>query len=154
MTESTDRVLSFTRFLKASPEQVWKAWSNPRHIEQWWAPKPVITEVTAFDFKPGGAFNSTMTLPDGTVMPGEGSFLEVVPMSRIAFTDMFTAGWQPTESGFFAGVFDLSAEGSGTRYHVRALHKTPESAKEHADMGFHDGWGTVADQIDAFAMSL
>ena len=67
-----------------------------------------------------------MTLPDGTVMPGEGSFLEVVPMSRIAFTDMFTAGWQPTESGFFAGVFDLLPEGRGTRYHVRALHKTPE----------------------------
>ncbi|WOI52636.1 SRPBCC domain-containing protein [Parvularcula sp. LCG005] len=149
-----ERMLQFRRVLDATPAQVWRAWSEPRLVERWWAPAPVLTRITNFDFRPGGAFDSAMTLADETVIHGQGCFLEVVPETRIAFTDMMTAGWQPQAEGFFTAIFDLSPEGGGTAYHVRALHKTAQAAREHAEMGFMEGWTNVAAQLDRLAQRL
>ena len=50
-------------------------------------------------------------------------------------------------------VFEDAGLGK-TRYVGRAMHWTPEARKEHEDMGFHEGWGKAADQLEALARSL
>ena len=47
------------------------------------------------------------------------------------------------------GIWEIEPEGTCTRYTARARHWTEEAAKQHADMGFEDGWGACADQLVA-----
>ena len=57
--------LEITRVLKAPRAKVWRAWSDPEILKQWWCPRPWQTEVRAFDFRSGGAFHTYMSGPDG-----------------------------------------------------------------------------------------
>jgi uncharacterized protein YndB with AHSA1/START domain len=50
-------------------------------------------------------------------------------------------------------VITLEPKGTGTRYHVLAMHKDAATAKKHGDMGFHEGWGKALDQLVEMAKS-
>ena len=97
--------LKVTKVIKAPPYTVWKAWREPEHFVKWWASAPVRTVSNKHEFHAGGAFDTTMHLPDGTVMEGgEGCFLEVIENERIVFTDALQGGWRPNETAFFTAV--------------------------------------------------
>ncbi|PZN98517.1 MAG: ATPase [Alphaproteobacteria bacterium] len=148
MTASSE--LSVTRFIAASPEAVWAAWTT--RTADWFTPHPWTTEVD-FDLRPGGRANVVMTSPEGERHPYLGVFLEVVPMSRIVSTSAMTENWTPQQGDMsFVRIDTFEAEGEGTRYTARALHWHPTAAATHRDMGFEQGWGTVADQLAEIAV--
>jgi hypothetical protein len=70
--------LEIVRFVAASRAKLWRAWSDPDIVRQWWCPKPWVTEVRAFDFRNGGAFHTIMSGPDGGKSDNPGLFLEIV----------------------------------------------------------------------------
>ena len=108
------------------------------------------------DLRPGGASETTMYGPAGEVFPNRGVYLEVVPNRKLVFTDAFTEGWVPVEGGGMMTAvltFEPRADGK-TLYVARAGHPTVEKLKEHEQMGFHEGWGIVADQLEAIAKTL
>ncbi len=147
--------LELIRHLKASPSKVWRCWTEPKLIEQWFAPRPVVTRDVEIDLRPGGSFRSTMDVPDHGSMVGHGCILDVVTERRLVWTDLLQGGYRPNDGGFgFTAFILLEPEGEGTLYRAIALHRTPEQAKSHADMGFHDGWGTAAAQLDDVALAL
>lgn len=154
---STD--LEISRLLAARREFIWKAWSDPRLLAEWWCPKPWVTEVRAFDFRPGGSFHTFMHGPDGKGGAGTsdnpGCFLEIVPKERIVGTSMLTGGWRPAASWLpMTAIITMSDEGNGTRYVAHCMHKDAADAKRHADMGFHEGWGICISQLEALAQKL
>ena len=140
--------LAIERYIAASPETVWKVWTE--RLTEWWCPKPWTTEVIEHDMRPGGRAAMIMRGPNGEEHPQEGVFLEVVPKERVIFTDAFTAGWNPSKP-FMVGFFEMSPEGKGTRYRAGARHWSEESMKQHEQMGFTEGWGKVAGQLAALA---
>lgn len=147
--------LEIVRFVAAPRTKVWRAWSDPEILKQWWCPKPWVTEVHAFDFCNGGAFHTFMSGPDGGKSDNPGIFLEIVPMERIVWTSMLVAGWRPATPWLaMTGIFTLEDEGAGTRYTARCLHKDDADRKTHEDMGFFDGWGTMIRQMEQVAQSL
>lgn len=153
MTNS-EKDLFITRVIRAPRAAVWRAWSDPAQFVKWWAPKPVVTTVQKMELKPGGAFNTTMRMEDGTEYPGRGCFLEIINGERIVFTDALQEGWRPNEESFFSAVITMNDHPDGTLYTSTALHKNDEDRRKHADMGFLDGWGTAMDQLEALAKSL
>lgn len=148
--------LTISRTLDAPRALVWKAWSTKEHIEKWWCPKPWRAEFSGFDMHAGGAFDCQMSGPEGARHAVYGSILDVVPASRIVFTDMLLAGWRPAPAPFlgFTAIFTMEDEGARTRYVARCFHKTAEDAKKHADMGFYDGWGAATAQLEDVAKLL
>ena len=147
--------LEISRLLAVPRALVWRAWSDPVLLAQWWCPRPWKTTVRGFDMRPGGAFDTLMTGPDGEKSDNPGSFLEVVPAERIVFTTALTAGWRPATPWLsVTGVFTMADEGSGTRYTARALHKDAADARKHLQMGFNEGWGACIDQLEALARTL
>lgn len=148
--------LELTRLFTAPPAVIWRCWTEPNLLCQWWTPVPVVTREAVIEPWAGGRFYSLMVMPDGLEMPNDGYFLEVVPLQRLVFTDLLTAGWAPVDNpglGFTAEI-NFAPEGKGTRYTARARHRTPEQMKSHEDMGFHDGWGTVATQLEDFSKGM
>jgi uncharacterized protein YndB with AHSA1/START domain len=143
--------LTISRFINAPPATVWKAWSTPEHLAKWWIPAPIECQVVKLDLRPGGGFETRMRQGGGAFQPHvEGCFLEIVPEARLIFTTVLTEGWHPAEPWLaLTAIISFDAEGSGTRYASRVLHKNAADAKKHDDMGFQEGWGTAIAQLAA-----
>ena len=139
--------LVLEREIDVPVELVWKAWTTPKHLKEWFVPKPWSIVSCELDLRPGGIFSTTMRSPEGEEFPNAGCFLEVTPLERLVFTDTLLPGYRPAPKPFFTGVLELSRIGSGTRYKAIAIHGNEETRKNHEEMGFHDGWGTVATQM-------
>lgn len=139
--------LSFTREVAASAEWLYRGWTDPTLLPQWFCPKPWRVSACALDPKPGGAFNTTMCSPDGDEHPMQGCYLEVVPNRRIVFTDSFTAGYRPAETPFMTAIVSFEPTLSGTSYTATAMHKNEEDCKRHEEMGFYNGWNAALDQL-------
>jgi uncharacterized protein YndB with AHSA1/START domain len=79
----------------------------------------------------------------------------VIPNEKLVFTDAYTVGWKPAPEPFMTAILLLEDIGGGrTRYTAIARHRTAATAKQHDDMGFQDGWGTVATQLEVYAQGL
>lgn len=139
--------LVLEREIDVPVELVWKAWTTPAHLKEWFVPKPWTITSVEIDLRPGGAFNTTMRSPEGQEFPNRGCYLEIVPHERLVFTDTLLPGYRPSPEPFFTAVLQLERQGAGTRYTAIAVHGNADSRKKHEEMGFHDGWGTVVDQM-------
>lgn len=156
--------LVLERVVDVPVDLVWRAWTTPEHLKQWFAPKPWQTVDCKIDLRPGGLFRTVMRSPEGKEFPGDGCYLEVVPNRRLVWTSALGPGFRPTavqpnpdhECGelMFTAYILLEPAGPGrTKYTAIAMHPDEESTCRHAEMGFHDGWGTVLDQLVALAKS-
>jgi len=151
--EHTDLVI--TRLLKAPRAKLWRAWTDPQMLKEWWCPKPWTTEVRAFELRPGGHFHTVMRGPDGGTSDNPGSFLEVLPQQRLVFTSMLVGGWRPNTPWMpFTAIVTMADEAGGTRYVATVMHPDQATRDKHDAMGFHEGWGICIEQLDACAAAL
>lgn len=151
--EPQDLVIS--RLVRAPRATLWRAWSQPQLLKEWWCPKPWTTEVRAFDLRAGGAFHTFMQGPDGGTSDNPGCFLEVVPQQRLVFTSLLLADWRPATPWMpFTAVISMADEGEGTRYVASVMHPDQASRDRHAELGFFDGWNTCIDQLESFAQQM
>ncbi|MBU8874920.1 SRPBCC family protein [Reyranella sp. MMS21-HV4-11] len=151
---STDRELVLTRLIDAPRETLYRCWTEPALMKQWFAPKPYETPVVEVDVRTGGANLIVMRGPDGQDMPNRGMYLEVVPNERLVFTDAFTEAWQPSAKPFMTAILTFEPQGDKTLYTARVRHWTVEDREAHEKMGFHQGWGICTDQLAALAATL
>ena len=161
MTNETDLVLE--RTLDAPVDLVWRAYTDPEHLKKWFAPKPYEISEIELDLRPGGVFRIRMTGPDGfdTGHGTPGCVLEVIEGRKLVWTSALGPGFRPNEAGDGCESFPMTAvitfadAGDGkTAYKAVALHKDLADKETHEKMGFHDGWGTTAGQLEELAQSL
>jgi uncharacterized protein YndB with AHSA1/START domain len=146
---ASDRELVLTRTIHAPREKVFRAWTDPDLLKQWFAPLPYTTPAAQMDVRPGGSSRIVMRAPDGTEMPNRGVYLEVVPNERLVFTDAYTKAWEPSEKPFMTVILTFEDDGGQTKYAARVRHWTVADRETHEKMGFHQGWGICADQLAA-----
>src|SRR4051794_17378083 len=104
---SPDRDLVLTRLIDAPRESVYKAWTDPDLLKQWFAPLPYTTPVAELDVRPGGANLIVMRDPQGNEFPNRGVYLEVVENERLVFTDAYTTAWEPSGKPFMTVILTL-----------------------------------------------
>ena len=139
--------LVLERTIDVPRELVWTAWTTPKHIRNWFVPRPWTITDCEIDLRPGGIFRTVMRSPEGQEFPNAGCYLEVVPNERLVWTDALLPGYRPSENPFFTAILMLEPQGSGTRYTAYAIHRDEAGRNKHEEMGFHDGWGTVVMQM-------
>jgi uncharacterized protein YndB with AHSA1/START domain len=162
MTDKLDLVLE--RTIDAPVDLVWAAYTNPDHLKQWFAPKPYQITECDLDLKPGGIFRIRMQGPDGfdTGHGNAGCVLEVVEHKKLAWTSALGPQYRPSQMAaegceslpMTAVVTFADAGGGKTAYKAVALHASEADREKHEQMGFHEGWGTVAGQLEEFAQQL
>ena len=153
-TPNSDRELILTRIIDAPREKLFRAWTDPELLKQWFAPLPYTTPHAELDVRPGGSSLIVMRGPDGNEFPNRGVYLEVVENERLVFTDAYTKAWEPSEKPFMTVVLTFEDEGGRTRYTARVLHWVVADREMHEKMGFHEGWGQCADQLAALVAKL
>ena len=146
--------LSLTREIALPPAVLFACWTQSQHIPQFFVPKPHRVVACHIDLRVGGAFNTTFDV-DGAVMQNNGVWLEIVPDKKLVFTDAYTEGWKPAPEPFMTAIIMLDDLGDDrSRYTAIARHRSAEAAETHRQMGFYQGWGTVVDQLEAYARGL
>lgn len=139
--------LVITRVLPAPREKVFRAWTEPELLKQWFCPRPWTTPVIETDVRPGGSSYVLMRGPNGEEFPNRGVYLEVVRNERLVFTDAYTKAWEPSPKPFMTGILTFENEKGQTRYTARVLHWTAADREQHEKMGFYEGWGKATDQM-------
>ena len=153
-SESNDRDLVLTRLIDVPREKLYRAWTQPELLKQWFAPAPYTTPHADLDVRMGGASMVVMRDPEGNDIPCSGVYLEVVPNRRLVFTDAYTRAWEPSYKPFMTVIITFDEEDGKTRYTARVRHWTVQDREVHEKMGFHQGWGQCADQLAALAAKL
>ena len=147
-----DLDLTISRIIKAPRSVIWSAWTDPASFEQWWVPAPARCKVLEMDLRPGGALVTQISENGGAFAPHlSGCFLAIDHLERIVFTNALVGGWRPAEHPFMTAIITLEEHPLGTDYVAHVMHKSNADRNMHAEMGFYDGWGTVADQLAALA---
>ena len=154
-SETARHELVLMREIDAPREKIFRAWTDPELLKQWFCPKPWGVSHAELDVRSGGSSVIVMNGPNGEVVDNRGVYLEVVPNEKIVFTDAFKTAWVPSEKPFMTGIVLLEPLGDGkTKYTAIARHWTEEDKKTHEAMGFHEGWGAATDQLAALVATI
>lgn len=151
--------LLLERIVDVPPELVWKAWTRPEHLKQWFCPKPWQTTECEIDLRPGGLFRTVMQGPDGESHEGNGCYLEIVENRKLVWTDALEKDYRPNPStnacieGKFTAFLLLEPHQGGTKYTVIARHGDEATCKTHLERGFEGGWGTALTQLVEYVKS-
>jgi uncharacterized protein YndB with AHSA1/START domain len=149
-----DLDLTLRRLIRAPRKAVWRAWTDPSRLEQWWVPAPTVARVDRLEVRPGGAFVTRMSDDGVEFVPHmDASFLVVDEFERLAFTNAVDSRWRPARPDPVAMVAEVlfADHPEGTDYRVVVRHGDPASRARHEQLGFFDGWGSVTEQLAALA---
>ena len=125
MTKSeNERELVLQREIPFARELVWKAMTDPEHVNKWWGPDGFRNEGVTMDFRVGGAWTFDMVGPDGTRYPNHSVFKEITPPSRLIYDQ------GDGERMWFEASILLQETDSGTLVTLRQLYPSRESRDE------------------------
>ncbi len=117
MEKTEGREMRITRTIKAPIDLMWKVWTDPEHIVNWWGPNGFTSTIHTMGFQEGGEWKLTLHGPDGTDYPNRSIFGEIVPLKKIAFEHF---------NPHFITTVLFESKGKETRLEWTALFDTAE----------------------------
>jgi uncharacterized protein YndB with AHSA1/START domain len=161
--QGTGSEFVISRVLDAPRDLVWRCFTDPEHMTQWWGPKGFKVVKSQMDFRPGGTYLYGLQSPGGSVMWGRQVYREINPKDRIVFINSFSDEkgglsrhpMAPTWPMEMLSVFTFEdMPGGKTKFTVHwwAHDATAEEQKtfddNHASMT--GGWSGTMDQLEAY----
>jgi uncharacterized protein YndB with AHSA1/START domain len=157
-----DRAVTLTRWLDAPREHVWAAWTDPAQLALWWGPNDFTTPVVRTDLRTGGALRIVMRSPAGGDYPIVGEYLEIVPPSRLVFTDLadeLPADWHaqldrersPETRGRplrIVVTVTFEERDGGTLLTIANAFESDDERDAVMRLGAADGWAEMLEKLD------
>jgi uncharacterized protein YndB with AHSA1/START domain len=146
MAEAEKLSLEIKRFIRASRDRVYAAWTDPAQLKEWFGPESVQTRNLIADVRVGGEFRWDLTDQEGKEVTISGEYREVEPGKKIVFTWRLE-GDEDWKNHSTVTVEFFDREG-GTE--IRLTHeKLPNEASrdDHTQ-----GWNSVLDKVEKFLL--
>lgn len=151
--EHDPRSIVGKRVFDAPRALVFSAWTDPKHLAQWWGPNGFTTTTHTFDFRPGGVWRFVMHGPDGRDYQNRITFDEIVPPERIAYRH---SGGDDVEPVQFIQTVTFQDLGNGQT--LLTWHGTFPSAEERArvirEYGADKGLVQTMTRLDEYVVTL
>ncbi len=158
MLNDAKKEFTITRVFDAPRELVWKAWTDPKLLAQWWGPQGVTNPICEFDAVPNGAIHIVMEAGEemgdfkGTRWPMTGTIKEIEEPSRLVYSsiNMTDAAGSPTFETLITVTFENDGEKTKMTFHVEVtlLADTPET--QFAFGGMRAGWNQAIEKLNDF----
>jgi uncharacterized protein YndB with AHSA1/START domain len=144
---TADREVVVSRGIGAPRERVFEAFTEVRHLSQWWGPQGFTTTTRAFEFRVGGEWVFVMHGPDGTDYPEWISWTEITSPERIALVHGEFRG----DPNTFESVLTFTPDGAATRIEMRTVFPTRELRDEAVEK-YHavEGGRQTLDNLAAY----
>jgi len=151
-----------TRIFDAPRALVWKAWTEPQYVMQWWGPKGFTAPVCKIDFRVGGKFLCCMKSPDGQEGWNGGEYDEIVPHEKIVYSLYFADSQgnkvDPAQLGIEHEAIEDARDvvifedfGNGQTKITMIGNETMEEAKNSGQV---EGWNEILDKVAAVVAGL
>jgi uncharacterized protein YndB with AHSA1/START domain len=139
-----------SRTIAAPRELVFKAWTDPKQMAQWWGPNMFTVPLIELDVRPGGAIRIDMRGPDGTVYPMSGVFREIAEPERLIFASTAVEDEQGDPQLQTLSTITFTEQGGGTevKWQERVTKATPKAAG--ALEGMEEGSRQTLDRLAKF----
>ncbi len=149
--------MTVTRVFDAPRELVWKAWTDPNYVMQWWGPTEFTVPTCKIDFRVGGKFHYCMRSPDGQEFWNAGEYHEILPYEKIVssmyFSDAAGNKVEAEELGIeheaIDGAYDVTLFedlGNGKTRLTFIGNEPMESAKNSGQL---EGWNQILNKLAA-----
>jgi len=139
----TSRGFTIARVLDATPEALWKAWTDADDASRWWHPRGVSTprETVSIDARVGGRYAYTMVNDStGDEFPTAGEYREVVPLQKLVFT------WgRPDDDPDDSPLITVTIESLGELSRLTLDVRGQDGMRGDADV--YDGWDSALDVL-------
>src|SRR5882762_8072786 len=148
--DTADRELVVTRLLNAPRELVFKVWTDPRHVAQWWGPNGFTNTIHEMEVKPGGVWRLTMHGPDGADYPNKIVFHKVVKPELLVYSH-----GDENDPEQFVVTVSFVQKGQKTQLTMRGIFRT----KEELDLvvkkyGAREGQIQTINRLEAYLASF
>jgi uncharacterized protein YndB with AHSA1/START domain len=144
----SDRELVITRLINAPRELVWKVWTDPEHVAQWWGPTGFTNTVHEMNVKPAGVWRLTMHGPDGRDYPNKIVFIEVVKPERLVYRH---SGDEETEPVNFHVTVSFEKQGNKTLLTMKsAFESAAELGRVDKEYGAREGMKQHIDRLEEY----
>jgi len=152
-----------TRTFEAPRELVWRAWTDPVIMRQYWGPKGFTSPACEIDLRVGGKYLACMRSPDGMDYWSTGTYREIVPLERIVATDSFA---DPEGNIVPASYYGMSGdwpvemlvtvtfEGQGNTTKLTLRHSGIEGFTEKDMQDMRQGWDETLDKLEGVLEEL
>ena len=137
--------LEIVRFINVPTDRVYKAWTDPAQLRQWFGPENVRTRNITADVRVGGKYRWDLTSPEGEEMSAFGEYKELVPGKKIVFTWQWDddEAWENRTS---VVTIELFERGSGTELRFRHEQLPSEESRDR----HNEGWNSLLDGLEQF----
>ncbi len=157
----TERMV-VTRIFDAPRELVWKAWTDPKYVTQWWGPKGFTAPVCKMDFRVGGKSLLCMRTPDGQECWNAVEYHEIVPQEKIVssmyFSDSKGNKIEPAQLGIeheaIDGAYDVTLFEDLGNGRTKLTHTGNEPMESAKNSGQLEGWNETLDKVAAVVAKL
>ncbi len=141
----SDREMVFVRVFDAPRELVYEAWTNPKHVAQWWGPAGFTNTIHEMNVTKGGVWRLTMHGPDGVDYPNKIVFTEVVAPKLLIYQHEGDAGIR------FKVTVNFDVEGDATRLTMKMEFESGELLKRVVDeYGAAEGAIQMTERLEQF----
>jgi uncharacterized protein YndB with AHSA1/START domain len=162
-TVAPGREFVISRVFDAPRDLVWKCFTDPEHMKQWWGPKGAKIVKSEMDLRVGGTYHYGMQMPDGSVMWGKQVYREITPKDRLVFINSFSDEnggltrhpMAPTWPIEMMSIFTFEDQpGNKTKFTVRWWpHNAGDEERKTFDAGhasMTQGWSGTMEQLEAY----
>ena len=136
--------LTFTRILNAPRELVFKAWTDPKQMAQWWGPRVFTNPVCEMDVRPGGVWRFVMHSPDGTDYDNKVVFVEVARPERLVYDH---GPGDESDSPQFRVTVTFEQEGGKTRLTLRLVFASAAERDRAVEFGALEGGNQTLERL-------
>jgi uncharacterized protein YndB with AHSA1/START domain len=150
-SETADRELVISRTLNAPRELVYEAWTQPKHIAQWWGPNGFTNTIHEMEVKHGGVWRFMMHGPNGDNYPNKIVFIEVVRYERLVYTH---GSDEDTDPNQFHVTVTFEALGKKTVITMKSIFKSAEALAEVKKLGATEGAKQTLQRLEEYLTTM
>ena len=148
--DNANKIIVVKREFAANIELVWEAWSNPKIIDQWWAPKPHHSETKSMDFREGGFRHWALVSPEGSKHWSRQDYQKIEPQKSIAELRAFCY-----ENGIVSADFiktqcttTFSKTNGNTLVTITSIYGNPKVFEQMASLNHKKGFSSTLENLD------
>jgi uncharacterized protein YndB with AHSA1/START domain len=155
VTLPTDTQILIRRRFQATPARVFRVWSTPELVQQWWSGHHGTTTSVEMDFRVGGRWRYVMSATDGSEVAFHGEYVDIVQDRKIVYTEVYEAPGNTSGDDSEAPVNTvmLEPDGDGTLFMLRVECGSKELRDMIMNSGMESGLQGQMDIIDQLVRS-
>jgi uncharacterized protein YndB with AHSA1/START domain len=148
------KTVTITKEFDAARDLVWDAYTKPEILDQWWAPKPMMSRTKVMEFREGGRRFYAMVSPEGAERWSIQEYKSITPKSNFKFFNAFADENENPQLPGSDWDLNFSEQGGTTTVSISIYNESLERLERMVEMGFKEGTKAQLNNLEELLKEL